>query len=226
MGALKMPIGAVFDANEDKLTQKSMAEINIEKKSPKWPWILLAIIIIGVIIYLFAFNEEDEDNEVITEETTEEPLDTRQNALNNGTVAAFVSLIEQDPDPMGLDHEFTNEALSKLIDATQSMANEINYDIQRDIDQVETLAQKITEDPFETTHANSIKEAAGILAQSLQNMQQKSFSGLANEADQVKSAATDIQVDVLTLDQKEQVKNFFRESADLLDKMNNNSPEI
>lgn len=203
-----------------------MAEINIEKKSPKWPWVLLIIIIIGVLIYLFAFNEDDENVEVITEETTEEPVETPQAALNNSTVTAFVSFIKEDPDSMGLDHEFTNEALLRLTNAANAVANEINYDIKNDIDRVKTLAEKITKDPFETTHANSIKEVAGILAQALQNMQQKAFSDLASEADQVKNAVANIEVDVLTLDQKQEVKDFFRESADLLEKMNNNSPEI
>lgn len=202
-----------------------MAEIKIEKKNPKWPWVLLILAIIGILLYLFTFNGDEEIGEM-AEETTEEPADTRQDALNISTVSAYVSFIKEDPDPMGLDHEFTSEALSKLINATDAMAEEINYDLKKDMDTVKTLSEQITEDPFETTHANAIKEAADILARVLQNIQQNAFPGLADEADEVKNSVTDIETDVLTLNQKEDVKNFFRESADLLEKMNNNSPEI
>ena len=203
-----------------------MAEINIEKKTPKWPWILLILVIIGVLIYLFAANGDGEKTEEVTEDTTEELAESPQAAPDNSTVLAFVSFIKDDPDSMGLDHEFTNEALLRLTNATDAMADEISFDIRKDTDEVRTLSEKITRDPFDTTHANSIKEAANILAQSLLNIQQHAFPGLASEADEVKNAAEDVETDELTLDQKEAVKKFFRESADLLEKMNNNSPEI
>lgn len=203
-----------------------MAEIKIEKKTPVWPWILVALAIIAVIIYFVAFHDDGENTEDRRQQTTEEAADNRQVAPNNATVAAYVSYIHDDPDQMGLDHEFTNEALLKLTNATKAMADEIGYDIQKDMDEVRTHADKITRDPYETSHANSIRNAGESLARALQNMQQEAFPGLANEANQVKNAVTAIEPEELTLDQKEDVKNFFRESADLLEKMNNNSPQM
>lgn len=203
-----------------------MAEIKIEKKAPKWPWIVLIIALIGVAIYLFAFNEDGEEAVEMNDKTTVEPADTRQVAPNIKTVIAFVSFVEEDPDSMGLDHEFTNEALLKLTNATEAMAGYINYDIKKDIAEVRTLSEKIATDPFKTTHANSIREATGMLAISLQNIQEHAFPDLGDEVNEVKNAAMEIENNVLTLDQKEDVKNFFRESADLLEKMNANAPEI
>ncbi len=203
-----------------------MAEIKIEKKTPMWPWILVVLAIIAILIYFFAFHDDGEKTVDRTEQTTEESVDTRQAAPNNATVAAYVSYIQEDPNQMGLDHEFTNEALLRLTNATKAMADEIGYDIQKDMEEVRTHADKITREPFETTHANSIRNAGESLTRSLQNMQQEAFPGLANEANEVKNAVTTIEPEVLTLDQKEDVKNFFRESADLLEKMNNNSPEM
>ncbi|WP_296620384.1 hypothetical protein [Marivirga sp.] len=205
-----------------------MAEIEIEKKTPKWPWILLILIIIGILIYIFTFNNDDESDDrqkYTTEQTTEESSETRQVSPNNSTVTAYVSFMKEHSDTMGIDHEFINEAFLKLTKATNAMAVEIGYDIKKDIARVRTLLEKITQEAFETTHANSIKEAARILAQSLQNIQQNAFPDLTSEADEVKKAAADIETDVLTLDQKEDVKNFFQESADLLEEMNNNSPQ-
>lgn len=207
-----------------------MAEIKIEKKTPLWPWILLVVAVIVVLFLVFSNNgdneEIDNEQEDRTEQGFEEPTDTRQATLNNSAVLSYVSFINDDPDSMGLDHEFTNEALLKLTNATSALADEIDYDIQKDLEEVRTHSSKITNDPFETSHANSIRKSAEILANVLQNMQQEAFPNLASEAEDVKDAVAAIDLDALTLDQKGDVKNFFRESADLLEKMNNNSPQI
>ncbi|PRY85510.1 hypothetical protein [Mongoliibacter ruber] len=208
-----------------------MAEIRIEKESPKWPWILLILAVVAVLIYVFAFNGTDDQTDERmqqdrNEETTGDFSDTSHAAANNSVVAVYVDYIKDDPDQMGLDHDFTNEALIRLEKATNAMADEIGYDIKKDMDEARTHAVKITKDPFETTHANSIRKSAEILAEVLQNIQERAFSGLANEANEVKNAATAIDPEVLTLDQKEDIKNFFRESADLLEKMNNNAYQM
>lgn len=203
-----------------------MAEIKIEKKTPIWPWILLILAVIGILIYLFAFSGDGNETENREQSRTEEVTTTRQVALNNSTVIAYVSFIKDDPNQMSLDHDFTNEALLKLTNATSAMADEIGYDIQKDLEEVRTHADKITRDPFETTHSDSIRKSAEILANVLQNMQQKAFSSLTSESNNVKNAAIAIEPETLTLDQKEDVKNFFRESADLLEKMNHNSPQM
>ncbi|MBZ9729346.1 hypothetical protein LB467_06570 [Salegentibacter sp. JZCK2] len=39
-----------------------MAEIKVEKKKPIWPWILLiAIIILGILFYVFAYDDNNDD---------------------------------------------------------------------------------------------------------------------------------------------------------------------
>lgn len=207
-----------------------MAEIKIEKKSPIWPWILLAVAVIVVLFLVLSNNGDSEEAEDIQEDRIEQGFggttDVRRAVINNSAVVAFVSFINDDPDSMGLDHEFTNEALLKLTNATSAMADEIDYDIQKDLDEVRTHADKITKDPFETTHANSIRLSAEILANVLHNIQQKAFPNLASEADIVIKSVSAIELEALTLDQKGDVKNFFRKSAELLEKMNNNSPQI
>jgi len=71
-----------------------------------------------------------------------------------------------------------------------------------------------------TRHADKIRSAADALSTSLQNMQQAKYPGLSTEAADVKSAASAINPAKLTLDQRDAVKSFFREAADLLNKMN------
>lgn len=209
-----------------------MAEIKIEKKAPIWPWILLAVAVIAILILIFS-NRNDNENvdsnriqEDRTERTSRDNVNSRQTAINNTAVLAYVSFIKEDPNKMDLDHEFTNEALLKLTSATSALANEIGYDMQRDLDEVRKNADKITTDPFETTHANSIRRSADILANVLQKMQQRAFPSLSSQAERVKNSASKIEAEVLALDQKGNIKTFFRDSADLLEKMNNTSPQM
>ncbi len=79
---------------------------------------------------------------------------------------------------MGLDHDYTNEALLKLIEATNAMANEAGYDVQADIEKAKEYAKMISSDPFKTTHADNIRKAADILTNVLQNIQKANYPSL------------------------------------------------
>ncbi len=192
-----------------------MAEIKIEKKKQVWPWLLLGAVILALLLYFFVFNKEDEMNEVA--ETPVALIDIHE---NNSTVAAYVNFINSDTNKMSLDHSYTNEALLKLTDATNAMADEAGYSVKADLEKVKEYADKITNDPFETSHANNIKKAAEILAGSLQNLQRAKYPMLENDAAEVKSAAEAINAETLTLEQRNAVKSFFGEAANLLEKMN------
>jgi hypothetical protein len=139
---------------------------------------------------------------------------------NNGTVAAYVNFIENNKEQMSLDHAYTNEALLTLIEATNAMANEVVYDVQADIEKVREYAKMISSDPFETTHADNIRNADDILTNVFQNIQKAKYPGLAVEVTALKSASEAIKPGILTLEQKDAVKNYFAEASDLLQKMN------
>ncbi|MCJ7801921.1 MAG: hypothetical protein MUP82_06145 [Candidatus Marinimicrobia bacterium] len=200
-----------------------MAEIKIEKKKLVWPWILLGLGVIAVLIYFLAFHDYNgETNEV---PKTSELIGTKETDLinvkeNNSTVAAYINFVEIGKNKMSLDHAYTNEALSKLIEATNAMAGEVGYDVRADIERVKEYAEMITNDPFETTHADNIRKADDILANVLQNIQKAKYPGLTNEVAELKNASESIKPGVLTLDQKDEVKTFFSKAADLLHKMN------
>lgn len=186
-----------------------MTEIKIEKKKPVWPWILLGLAIVALLIYLLY----DKDEKPVSTEL----INVHE---NNSTVAAFVTFINADTNKMSLDHAYTNEALLKLTGAINAMAGETGYNVQADLDKAKEYADKITNDPFETTHADNIRKATDILSTSLQNLQQAKYPQLAAEAEDLKNASASINPDALTLDQRDAVKSFFSKAADLLQKMN------
>jgi len=192
-----------------------MTEIKIEKKKLLWPWILLGIVIVALIIYFLVFQTSSEEVKEVTETT-----DLISVKENNTTVEAYVSFIEIDTNRMTLDHTYTNEALLKLTDATNAMAGEIGYDVKADIEKVREHAKMITKDAFDTSHADSIRKAADILTNVLQNIQKAKYPGLTNEVTELKNASASINPAVLTLDQRDEVKSFFSKAAVLLKKMN------
>jgi hypothetical protein len=200
-----------------------MAEIKIEQKKPIWPWLLFGLIIVALFVYFLVFRDNGENTEAVTEP---EPITiTNETDLlgikeNNDIVAAYVNFVENNKEKMSLDHAYTNEALSKLIEATNAIANEVGYDVQADIEKAKEYAKMISSDPFETTHADNIRKADAILTNVLQNIQKAKYPGLTDEVVALKSATESIKLGILALEQKDAVKNYFAKASDLLQKMN------
>ncbi len=200
-----------------------MAEIKIEQKKQIWPWLLAGLVIATLLVYFLVFRDNDKNTEAFTE--VKNITNTNQYDLiglkeNNGTVVTYVNFVENSKEKMSLDHEYTNEALLKLIEATNAMADEAGYEVQADIEKVWEYATMIENDPFETTHADNIRKADDILTNVLQNIQKAKYPGLANEVAALRNASESIKPGVHTLDQKDAVKNYFAKAAILLQKMN------
>jgi hypothetical protein len=187
-----------------------MAEIKIEKKKQVWLLMLAGLAIAALLAYFLIFPDNDENTEAVTETdyiTNTNATDLLGVKENNGTVMAYVNFVENDKDKMSLDHEYTNEALLKLTEATNAMAKEVGYKVQADIEKVRGYAKMIKKDPFETTHADNIRKADDLLTNILQNIQKANYPGLANEVSALKSASASIKSRVRTLDQKDAVNN-------------------
>lgn len=193
-----------------------MTEIKIEKKKPIWPWILLGLLILAIVLY-FLFFRNNNNAAVASTDTTQSLVDVHE---NNDTVASYISFVKGDTSKMALDHTYSSTALMKLVAATRAMAGAVNFDVKADLDKAEDDANQITKDPLSTKHADLIKDAAGRISTALQNMQRAKYTSLNTDADEVASAASAINPDVLTLDQKQTVQTFFDKAADLLQKMN------
>lgn len=216
-----------------------MAEIKIEKKKPIWPWIILVLIILAILYFLVFANDDDRDEmddmdetEQIEDETVWEDEDTtswgneadttdwasENDTLGTAGVSGYLTYIS-DTSKMGVDHEYTNNALIQLMNAVQAKAKEINYNIEADMQSVRQDAKAIQDDPTGQNHANKIKQAGTKLANILQKMQQEKYPDLSNDVEEVKTAANNIDGSQQTLQQKDQINKFFNEAADVLRKM-------
>lgn len=194
-----------------------MTEIKIEKKKPLVPWMLLGVVLVGILAVLAYFMVFNDGKDVMKTTETSSLINVNE---NNSTVAAFVRFVEVGNNEMTLNHAYTNEALLKLTEATNAMADEIKYDVRADMDKVKEAAKVITIDKFNTSHANSIRDVTNILTNVLEKMQQAKYPELAKEVAELRNTSDSIKPDVLTLDQKDTIKTFFSTAADLLKKMN------
>ncbi len=192
-----------------------MAEIKIEKKKPVWPWIVAGIILVALIIFYFA--NDDDDQSVRNAEQETEVSDT--NEMDNTAVVAYVQFVDAEQGRMGEDHEYTQQALQKLTEAVRELADEKGYDISADLDQAEQAANEITNDASETDHAEHIRNAADALTRAITNMQQEYYPDLQDNAQELMNTTESIDPAQLTLEQKEAVKSFFDQSAELIEEM-------
>ncbi|MDQ6755906.1 MAG: hypothetical protein M3004_03135, partial [Bacteroidota bacterium] len=138
---------------------------------------------------------------------------------NNSTVADYISYVAAN-NTMVPDHQYINKALVKLADATNAMAMETKYTVMGDLNMAKMDANKITQDPNETTHSDNIRKSADILADILHNLQMAKYPGLSSQTTELKNIAASIKPDILTDKQKEAIMFFFTKSARLLEMMN------
>jgi hypothetical protein len=226
-----------------------MAEIKIEKKKPIWPWVLGGLILLMVVgFFLFSDNDNTRDREsaytneangsgdvqgtVDEDRTTLSDRDVDANNQrndnrqgygdrsngDNSEVAEFVNYVRSDMKGMNLDHQTVNQAFTRLSDATTAKAKEVGYEAEN-LQQAKSTINQVTDDRYETTHADNIRKTAEIISDELAGLQQSKFPDLDNEANKVKKASESINPEELAMNQDDEIKDFLNEAADLLDKM-------
>lgn len=188
------------------------------KKKLIWPWILL-VILVGIAIYFFAFREDGVDEKPM-EQSVENP-EPEKVVLNDesiSTIEDYEMYVKEDKD-MGLDHEFTHTALSKLIAAVGASAEALDVDVSSDLNEASQNADDITKDPLSLDHADKIRKAGNLIVRALNKIQSEKYPDMGEEMDAVRAASQNIMVDSMTLDQRDDVKEFFQTTMGLLSKM-------
>jgi hypothetical protein len=218
-----------------------MAEIKVEKKNNYWGWILGGLLAIGVIAWFLVADtdgapEIDDVEQVSTEEGEVSDVSTNEDPRAAAMEAAKAE-IKQNPDreltefaafigdksKMGLNHEYTSEAMVKLVNATIERAVVADIDVNQELQSAVQKAEAITNDPMDVDHADKIKQAYLSITSIIEKVQEEKFPKLSDEVDEVRNAAESIDPAVLTLNQKEKVNHYFDEAADVLQKMNSKS---
>ncbi|REG92783.1 hypothetical protein [Algoriphagus antarcticus] len=201
-----------------------MAEIKIEKKKPIWPWILLALLALALVWFFFLRDSDDsvaiDDEESTTEQVViVDETGMENQAMNSTDAIAKYSAYIGDMGKMGIDHEYSNGALNYLIDAVEATANMLDVDIKADLEEARKNSSEIKVEPYDVKHADLIKDSGAIITRALTTLQKAKFPNLAQDVANVDAAVSAIKKGELTLNQKDDVNNFFKSSESLLLKM-------
>ncbi|HSP11392.1 MAG TPA: hypothetical protein VLO29_02610 [Salegentibacter sp.] len=207
-----------------------MAEIGIEKKKPIWPWVVVGLLILAVILY-FVLADDDNDDDLREEENTEQvvtPMESEEdtetatweedNLSGDESVSKYLAHIE-DNERMGMDHEYSSEALIYLINALENRADDAAIDTEVEIQELKDNVRDIKEDPQSLTHANTINDVGAKIVNLMDRMQQEKFPDISLDVQEVRTALQNIEPSTPTLDQKDAVNSFYKEAGDVLEKM-------
>ncbi|TDH28527.1 hypothetical protein EXU57_00145 [Segetibacter sp. 3557_3] len=187
-----------------------MKEKDGKPKRNIWLYLFLALIIAGGIAAYIGLTTTRKDDQATTEETAD---------FKDPSVEEYVSYVETG-QRMDLNHEYTSKSIRLLATAIVSKGKSLDLDLTAVTGRVEKIAAHITQDPLETSHADSIRSAAELLSANLERIQKNRYPKLNAQTNAVSTAAKAINADVLTLQQEEKVKAFFQKSAELLESMN------
>lgn len=142
-----------------------------------------------------------------------------QNGQRNQAVASYIDFVNNRVENRDLDHQTISQAFKHLTDATDAKASEVGHSTTSELQNVKQTIEQITNDPFETTHADKIRKTADVLSNELMKIQEAKYPDLKNEASKVRDASNSIEPEELAFDQSDEIKDFLTESAALLEEM-------
>ncbi len=217
-----------------------MADINVEKKK-KSPigWIILGIVVIGLVIWFAAsdndemqetaeYDQEQEQNSEYGQEQSQAiaPYNKEQSRTETSSrVQEYIEYVDNQTED-DLDRTAVQEGIAKLSDALMAVSNEQTQGQDTwggELEQIKNEAGKLQDENMEEQHSTVIRSAFSSAANVIQNIQNRFYPGLENDASDVMDAAQEIEAQKLASEQKSEIQSFFEKSADILKKMEERS---
>jgi len=214
-----------------------MAEIKIEKKKPIWPWIILIFIILIGIYFFWSNNDENLISDPLDKDTISsveelfnvELLDNDSEVLyegNYGTVRneqAIADYLEfVDNNNHSAEESYYRSSFSKLIAATQRVAEIEGVDVSNNISAAKGNTDKISNATMEST-IEQVSGAADEVSTALKRIQQNEFANLSAEMERVEKAASEIDGNQSLNSEQADIDMFLDSSAKILAKMHTNN---
>lgn len=213
-----------------------MADIDIERKSgSKWWLWLLGLLLLALLAWALIEMLDDDEPEVaaVVDPAPAAPVAPVADpvvaapAAMPAAVSTYLSQCTEtqgaEPADMGLEHQFTINCLQQLreaLAATVAGQPVPNTDVSGQLDRYTGAVQTLQASPVESTqHANLTRAAAERAAEVISGMQTAWFgsdSPVQGAASAVQQAAQGIQPTTPMLEQRESVRNFFRDAGNAL----------
>lgn len=203
-----------------------MAEIKIRKKKLKWPYIVLALVVIVFLAYMFfpVDHLNPEGNVPIVVETDEsirmevEDKDTATYSKTAEETAKYLSFIG-DRSKLGVDADYTRNAMIQLINLVRSVAIENQPTTEVDLENLKDRAFELKENTTASDLAKSLKDIGGETTEVIQKIQVAKFPDLHTEIKRIERAIEAIAPTIEIVDQKEEFTEYFVSCGDAIKKM-------
>lgn len=212
-----------------------MAEIKIEKKRPIWPWVLVILIVLALVIYFVYENRENEDyNDDFNDDVTTEQIDDSINGgMDNaydpnqdysGTFDEFSAFEDSisDSTRIAVDSSYTKKAFSNLAKAVVAKADESSLqdsEALNDLREYTTLNTNISSTA--TGNSKNFKTASDKLVKVLEGIQAKNYPELQSQVSDLKQVTAKIDGSISMDKQQAHMNSFFSKSREVLRTMNN-----
>jgi hypothetical protein len=214
-----------------------MAELNVQKKK-KSPigWIILGVVIIGLIIWIAASDNDGLDqtaqNRQEQNQTSTRGQEQSQAVVPYGTddddreasdprIQEFLNFVDEaDNDDMNAAN--AREGINKLSDALIAVASANNDQqgaFRGELEQLKQEANRLQDGNMSTEHSSVVNSAFSSAANVIQNMQHKFYPDLEDDASNLMDSAQDVDPQEELTDQQSEVKSFFDDAADVIKKM-------
>ncbi len=214
-----------------------MAEIKIEKKKPIWPWILLALLIVGIVAYVIANKNDDDFGDDVddhvnnsVEDSTKFKIDNNDGAVYNtnndykdhNNAMAELMIAMKDSTRFGMDSTYTNNALYNLAKVTLEKAKEHNVENSKSLTDLQQYVSSMdTASSMEKVDNNKqFKSVSDHIVAVIEIIQKKDMPTKQGEVAKLKQTTSNLNATADMSKQQSNIQLFFRQAHDLLHDMN------
>lgn len=207
-----------------------MAEIEIEKKKPLWPWIaaVVAILLIILIIFFLAGDDDDRQDDRI-EEVEFRQRDRQENrefTYPENAVGQYLFFMEEEYR-LATGEEGSRKAMEKLAAAVEQKARDLREDPGEELKEIgpdTATTTRITSQSSSDTTARAMtreefQRKGTIIVNALEELQQMHFPELSEE---IKALRADLNAAGAKDQEKrkpEAIEDFFEQAAEVLRSM-------
>lgn len=197
-----------------------MTEIRVKRKAPMWPWIagLLLLVLVAWVAFS-AFGDDEPETEQAATERPAAPV----GAARTGASGAMQQPVQEyltfarggtDLSP-GRDHAYTAEGIQRLGAALQAHIeqNASSAETRARFQRFNEAAERIQAAPKSNIHARIVREAFTSAVDVFESAKIE-----AGDLTTLRRTASSIVAETPLLEQADRVRQFFRESADALER--------
>ncbi|RAJ25171.1 hypothetical protein LX77_01472 [Gelidibacter algens] len=214
-----------------------MAEIKIEKKRPVWPWVVLILIVLAIIVYFIYENRDNDDyNDDLNDGTTTEQMDDSIDLQSDSTYdpnqnysstfdefSAFEESIS-DSTRIAVDSSYTKKAFSNLAKAVVAKADESalqNSEALNYLRDYSTLSANMSSTTQGMEASKNFKTPSEEIVTVLGAIQSKKYPALQSQVSDLKQIAAKVDGSKRMDGQQAFMNSFLNKAKDVLQAMNN-----